>query len=162
MPKVATNSRKHEQKKSFLRLHLCLWSASDRKIYTKGKTWMQRERKKVRGFMDLGLFCSCTRESVQLGEKREMGYRCTVSNTDPCTSIDTLRCAPLLYPFPQTSKPSNILTFVATASPLYPPPPSYANIRGPALCFLCNSNLRSFCLMLLVLQTQQAPGLGLL
>lgn len=34
------------------------------------------------GIYGPGSYCSCTRESAQLGEKREMGYRCTVSNTE--------------------------------------------------------------------------------
>jgi len=47
----------------------------------KRNTWMQRERGSE-GIYGLESYCSCTRESAQLGEKREMGYRCTVSNTE--------------------------------------------------------------------------------
>lgn len=34
------------------------------------------------GIYSRGSHCACTRESAQLGEKREMGYRCSVSNTE--------------------------------------------------------------------------------
>lgn len=34
------------------------------------------------GIYSPGPYCACTRESAQLGEKREMGYRCSVSNTE--------------------------------------------------------------------------------
>lgn len=36
----------------------------------------------VEGIYSGGPYCACTRESAQLGEKREMGYRCCVSNTE--------------------------------------------------------------------------------
>lgn len=41
-----------------------------------------RSERQNEGIYGPGSHCSCTRESAQLGEKREMGYRCTVSNTE--------------------------------------------------------------------------------
>lgn len=53
----------------------------------KREAWMLRETdaegvRGVRGIYGPGSYCSCTRESAQLEEKREMGCRCTVSNTE--------------------------------------------------------------------------------
>lgn len=103
---------------------------------TKGDGCGEGGREKIYG---PGSYCSCTRESAQLGEKREMGYRCTVSNAEAWTSIDTLRWAPLLHSPPKHQ--NLLLPFspfeLLPPPPFFPPYNTYLPDRGTNILNLC-------------------------
>lgn len=131
------------------------------------------------GIYDPESYCSCTRESAQLGERREMGYRCNVSNTEAWTSIDTLQPPPPPSPLHFFPKHQNLLIPFSPFQPLFPlflptrlsySPKSTLIKPESAPCIFFSSffgiTLQSFPLFFFALRTQQVSGfsskLGLL